>query len=146
MIRVRPAVPGDAAALAEIEEKSTEQPWTEGQIEEELGYPFAVLLAAEIGDIPAGMLDMHVTAPAAYINEISVDPGMRRQGIGTALLKAALEECRKRGCNEILLDVRSRNSGARSFYRKFGFTELCVRKNMYRDPDDDGITMRYKID
>lgn len=46
-----------------------------------------------------------------------------------------------RGDGRIILEVRSHNAPAISLYKKYGFTELTVRKNYYRDPDDDALIM-----
>ena len=142
-ITVRRAVPEDCPVFAEIEAVSAEQPWNEAQLTEELSHDFAVLLAALRGEEVIGMLDMHLTGEA-YINEISVRPDSRRLGAGEALLREAVRICADRDQSRIILDVRSRNSAARSLYEKAGFRELCTRRNMYADPEDDGVT--YEMD
>ena len=142
-ITVRYAEPGDAALMAEIEALSAEQPWNEEQLLDEFGRDFAVLLAASLDGKTVGMLDMHLTGEA-YINEISVAPEARRLGAGCALVEEAVRIARKRGQSRLILDVRSGNVAARALYEKAGFRELCIRKNMYRDPPDDGVT--YELD
>ena len=138
-IIVRTAAESDSARLAEIESLSAEQPWSDAQILEEFSHPFAYVLAADIGGITVGMLDMHVT-DITYINEISVDPAYRRLGAGKALVNEALRIGAEKGTDRALLDVRSGNSAARALYESIGFRPLCVRKGIYRSPDDDGVT------
>jgi len=57
----------------------------------------------------------------AEITELYVRPAARRQGIGRALMGAALEYARRRGCTEIHLLVDPENEPALAFYRATGF-------------------------
>ncbi|MCH9689189.1 MAG: GNAT family N-acetyltransferase [Gammaproteobacteria bacterium] len=45
----------------------------------------------------------------------------RGHGVGTALIKAALEKAKKKGLTRIELAVRENNEPALALYRKFGF-------------------------
>ena len=55
-----------------------------------------------------------------HIHALYVSPAYRRQGIGRALLHAALEWGRSVGCTEAELSVLVKNP-ARSLYQKLGF-------------------------
>lgn len=63
----------------------------------------------------AGTIDALSLAPMA------VSPSHQRQGIGTKLLSAALEECRQRGHAIVLV------LGHCAFYRRFGFSSELAR-------------------
>jgi ribosomal protein S18 acetylase RimI-like enzyme len=45
------------------------------------------------------------------------------KGMGTALMRACLDEAASRGCDTIWLGVWERNERAQEFYRKWGFEE-----------------------
>ncbi|MDD4074729.1 MAG: GNAT family N-acetyltransferase [Eubacteriales bacterium] len=49
-------------------------------------------------------------------------PDAMRKGYGTALLKAAIDELKKRGYRDVFLWVLEENLRARSFYEKLGFS------------------------
>lgn len=53
------------------------------------------------------------------IDEVYVEP--RNQGIGSALVDAALEECRRRGVRRVFLETEAVNEGARRLYGRKGF-------------------------
>ena len=53
-----------------------------------------------------------------YILDVMVHPDWRGQGIGTALLSEALQQCRRNGFIKIFLTAIP---GKESFYAKFGF-------------------------
>ncbi len=78
----------------------------------------------------------------AEIYNIGVERELQTQGAGRLLLTAFLEECRSQNVEEVWLEVRSNNDNAITFYERFGFRQVSRRRNFYRDPADDGITMR----
>ena len=85
------------------------------------------LLLAEQGGVPAGLLVLRVVPTIsdahdwAEITELYVRPSFRRQGIGTALVCAAMELGRERGCVELNLLVDPANVEAHAFYQASGF-------------------------
>ena len=58
----------------------------------------------------------------AYLQELYVVPGRRGEGLGEALLKAALEASRKANAAWIELNTGETDIAARALYKKFGFT------------------------
>jgi ribosomal protein S18 acetylase RimI-like enzyme len=57
----------------------------------------------------------------AEITEMYVRPAFRRQGVGTALAKAAIEHSLGRGCTEMHLLMDPENHAACAFYEAMGF-------------------------
>lgn len=70
-------------------------------------------LAALDADAMAGFIAL----TGQHIDQLYVDPGHQRGGIGSALLEQAIEKVPGR----ITLDVFEDNLGARAFYDKHGF-------------------------
>jgi ribosomal protein S18 acetylase RimI-like enzyme len=64
---------------------------------------------------------LQTSLKSVTIHEIYVKPPHRRTGIGTQLLKEALEKPRKKGFTNVKLSVLSSNVEAVQFYEKFGF-------------------------
>lgn len=66
-----------------------------------------------------------------YIYHTAVSPQHQKQGIGTQLVRAALEALRKSGIHKVALVVFAKNAGGNAFWEKQGFT---VRKDLtYRN-------------
>jgi ribosomal protein S18 acetylase RimI-like enzyme len=83
-----------------------------------------VLLVAHSADRPVGYLAGEVqTDGEGYIDYLGVEPDHRGQGIGKALVLAAVGALRGLGCHRISLTVRESNHAARRLYRSLGFTE-----------------------
>jgi ribosomal protein S18 acetylase RimI-like enzyme len=62
----------------------------------------------------------------AQVNELVVDDNFRGQGIGQALMKAAEQEARRRGMDELEVGTEQENLPAQQFYRKYGFDEEYI--------------------
>ena len=82
----------------------------------------------ELDGVLAGILVLR-TVPTlsgpedwAEITELYVQPSGRRRGVGTALVEAAAEVARDRGCSELHLLVSPGNTPALSFYETVGFS------------------------
>lgn len=84
---------------------------------------------AEQGNEALGLLVLR-TVPTlsdpqdwAEITELYVRPAAQCRGVGRALMAAALEYARHRGCTEVHLLVDPENEPALAFYRALGFCQ-----------------------
>ena len=57
-----------------------------------------------------------------WLEDLYVSEASRGSGLGRALMEAAFEVARARGCRRMELDVNEENSAALAFYRSLGFT------------------------
>jgi ribosomal protein S18 acetylase RimI-like enzyme len=71
----------------------------------------------------------------AYVEELYVVPERRGEGLGRALLEAALEAARERGAEHIDLTTGESDTAARALYESTGFTN--------REGGPDGPRMLY---
>lgn len=63
------------------------------------------------------------------IHLLMVRPGAAGKGIGSALIRFALEAAKEQGCTAVRLDTGSQNTPAVSLYRKMGF-EIVASSSM----------------
>jgi GNAT superfamily N-acetyltransferase len=105
--------------------------WLAERIRSALKAPDHLLLlvdSEEPGARPFGIVEASITQPhpvfeprrIVHIHCLYVEPEQRRQGVARALLEAALQWGRDRGCVEASLNVLVRNE-ARSLYECLGF-------------------------
>ena len=80
----------------------------------------------------------------ADIQTIAVVERARRRGLGRTLVRALLNEARRRGATEVFLEVRADNPGARALYEGLGFDEIAVRPRYYRR-GIDAVIMRLAV-
>jgi ribosomal protein S18 acetylase RimI-like enzyme len=80
------------------------------------------------GDGPAGLAVLRFRAAIwspgleCYLAELYVTPARRRQGLGRALMQAALREARSRGADTMDIGVDEPDLAARRLYESLGFS------------------------
>lgn len=74
-----------------------------------------------------------------HIVSLSVLNEHRRNGLGKALIKAALEGLKLRECNEVYLEVRVSNEEAVKLYLQLDFKITSVMSGYYRDNEKANI-------
>jgi ribosomal protein S18 acetylase RimI-like enzyme len=79
------------------------------------------------GDPPAGVCQLRyryavwTKSEDCWLEDIFVDASARGSGVGRALVEAAFERARERGCARMELDVNEANPAALSLYESLGF-------------------------
>ncbi len=56
-----------------------------------------------------------------WLYAVAVSPERRRHGIGTQLIRAALDELKELGCIKVNLQIRATNTAVAAFYESLGF-------------------------
>lgn len=74
------------------------------------------------GDI-AGVVRVHTSGERGHFGMLSVAPAHQGTGLGRALVKAAEEFARERGCTVMDLEVASPRTELPPFYHKLGYAE-----------------------
>jgi GNAT superfamily N-acetyltransferase len=104
-----------------------------GRMEQAQGLETVFL--GELAGVLAGLLVLRVVPTLsepedwAEITELYVRPAARRRGVGTALVKAAIQYARARGCTHMHLLVDPANRVALSFYPVVGFArDSCAMR------------------
>lgn len=138
---IRIAVPSDASAIAELENKYFSFPHSRQQIENEISNDCFALFAAVSGDELCGYIGLQYVIDEGYITNVVVDEIHRRKGIGDELVKTALNFGRQHNLSFISLEVRSRNKAAIDLYSRNNFIEEGIIKNYYSNPNDDALIM-----
>src|SRR4051794_41757847 len=68
-------------------------------------------------------LSVWTAAPDCWLEDLFVAEPARRAGLGAALVAAALQRARERGCRRVELDTNETNDAALALYHRFGFSE-----------------------
>ncbi len=141
-LTLRTAGPDDIPAMVEIENRCFSRPNTEESFRREIeDNPDMDYALAEVDGKPAGYAGLWRVAGEGHINNVAVDPGYRKQGIGTEIIKKLMDDARKEGIKEFTLEVRPSNEAAIALYRKFGFDSEGRRKAYYQDNGEDALIM-----
>jgi [ribosomal protein S18]-alanine N-acetyltransferase len=128
--------------VLQIEQQVYPRPWTLGLFLSELSQRNTRLyLVARVNHKVVGYLGMLRSLDDGHITTIAVDPAWHRRGIATRLLAAAARAAMARGCQNLTLEVRVSNAGAKELYRRFGFVPAGIRKAYYPDNAEDALVM-----
>ena len=101
-------------------------------------HPTSLVLLAFVDDEPVGIavcffgLSTFRAAPLLNIHDLAVLPQYHGRGVGRALLTAAEDHARRKGCCKLTLEVLDDNTRARELYRRFGFDDVVVGKSATR--------------
>lgn len=131
---IRRASQADAAAIAQLlhdfnneyEDYTPGVPALTKRLGELLAEDTIIVLLA--GNPPTGFAlfrlrpSLWAKAADAYLEELYVTPGHRRQGIGRALLEASINAAREAGANHFELTTGETDNEARALYESRGFT------------------------
>ncbi|WP_157157145.1 MULTISPECIES: ribosomal protein S18-alanine N-acetyltransferase [unclassified Diaminobutyricimonas] len=120
---------------------------TENMTDEVTGdHRYYLVAVTEAGVIEgyAGLLSP-LRAPDADIQTIAVAPSARRHGLGRTLMLALINEARRRGAEQVFLEVRADNPGAQTLYTSLGFDRIGVRAGYYQPDNVDAIIMRLRV-
>ena len=139
---MRPASPADIPALAELEREAFSDPWTAEQLQEALGWTGAIAYVSEDERGVTGYVLGRVVVDQAEVLSIATTVRCRRQGVGQALLDAALARMVERGAVTVWLEVRTSNDAARLMYEQVGFVAAGLRRGYYRQPPEDALVLR----
>ena len=89
---------------------------------------FMRCFVAEEGEILAATCTVVVVpnlsrdrSPYALLENLITRPGMRRRGFARAVVEAAVEYARRRGCYKVLLLSSAERTESHAFYRSLGF-------------------------
>ena len=140
-LEIRRANPHDASAIAAAEADIFPDAWSERAICDVITTEGAMCYTAiKDGHLVAYILG-RIIAPEGEIYRIATLPEYRGRGIAYRLLDYAYKTERGHGLETLFLEVREGNSPARALYRAYGFLEMGVRKNYYKNPTENAIIM-----
>jgi ribosomal protein S18 acetylase RimI-like enzyme len=98
------------------------------------GYVLFELIDRPLGTFTAAMRTL-------YIHQIGVDPGVRRRGIGRALVQAVEREAAELGVQQVALDTWSFNTAAQAFFTGCGYEihNVRLRRRLPSSRGADGL-------
>ncbi len=134
------------AQIAQLEKVCFSDPWSENSIASELNNRLSYwLVAIEDGKV-LGYIGSQTVLGETDIMNLAVSPDARRMGIGRALLQQLMTDLKHRGNRCISLEVRESNEPAKALYASFGFAQVGLRPNYYRNPRESALILRKEYD
>jgi ribosomal-protein-alanine N-acetyltransferase len=130
----------DLPQVIAIERRAFPTPWSLAMFVLELSKPSGICLAAMLEGRLSAYLICSRYDRVWHIMNVAVDPDVRRQGLGTALLTRLLERVGDEDAR-YTLEVRRSNGPAIELYERFGFLVAGLRRRYYQDNGEDALVM-----
>ena len=145
-MQIRKAILEDVEKIAALEAIEMPVPWSLQSIKESVQSDNSIFFVACDADELLGFAVVYYTIPEAELPDIVVSSSARRQHVATELLQTIIGEIISKGAKELFLEVRESNEPAISLYSKFGFEQISIRKNFYRNPDENALCLKLDLE
>jgi ribosomal-protein-alanine N-acetyltransferase len=135
-------------------ECATAAHWSEEQYRRVFEGEYRLVQVADVDTDPApeqfcsnvvGFLVASHVAGEWELQNVVVDRGARRKGLGMRLLEGLLSHARQSRGEVVFLEVRESNTAARKLYETAGFAQVAMRKGYYVNPAEDAVVYRYSL-
>lgn len=138
----------DVAAACQLEVEAGLRSVGETAMLARVANPQSLILAAfrSVDSALIGLFSGWVVVDELEVDNLVVAASMRKQGVGLALLRAALQQGWQRGASLAFLEVRESNLAAITLYASVGFSAVGRRRAYYQDPLEDALTLRLEIE
>ena len=140
-MKIRKMTELDCKAAAELEKIIFSQPWSEQGFLDAIAIEQNIFLIAEEAGELYGYIGMYQVLDEGEITNVAVKPDKRNAGIGRKLVQEAIEQAKKQGISQIVLEVRVSNTSAIHLYETCGFEIGGIRKGFYDFPKEDAYIM-----
>jgi len=140
-MEIRRSMPKDSAEISRAEAEIFPDPWSEEDITSLISTEGGMCYTALSDGVVIGYLIGRQITPEGEIYRLATLPDYRRRGVAYRLLDYAVKTERGRGLETLFLEVREQNLPARKLYKSYGFREISIRKNYYKNPSDNAIIM-----
>ena len=137
----------DLEAVHAVEAALFPDPWSVETFWSELAHVPETrhyVVAEDAGEV-VGYAGLVATGHQADVQTLAVRAGHQGRGLGGELLRALLDEARRRGAGEVLLEVRAENAAAQQLYARHGFERIGVRRGYYRPGGTDAHVLRLRL-
>ena len=118
--------------------------WSKKQWENEFKKDGSKIFGLLRANLIIGICVFQIVLDEAQINYFVVDQKFRKKGFGSFLMSYLIKQCENLKLNKLLLEVSESNVIAESFYNRFDFFTVGIRKSYYKD-GSDGILKEKKI-
>jgi streptothricin acetyltransferase len=113
-----------------------------------IDHPDKTVFLAYLEDVIAGEIRLRKNwNHYAYVEDIVVDAGFRRRGIGRSLIHKAIQWAKEKSLPGIMLETQNNNVAGCSLYRSFGFELAGFDRRVYQgiNPQTDEIALYWYL-
>lgn len=131
----------DAPKIFEIEKECFSEPWSEKALKDSLANRNSYFTVSEINGEIIGYAGMYFALGEGYMYNIAVKSDFRNLGVGRRIIENMIGFCKEKKLEFLSLEVRKSNYKAIKLYKNMDFCEVGMRRNFYRNPQEDALIM-----
>jgi len=135
----------DIPEVIKIEEKTFSLPFSSALFRKYLKAESFYCYVVEKEERVVGYMIFSFVNEEADLLNIAVDSNMQRRGVGSIMLNHIVDILIAKKGKRIFLEVRASNDKAKSFYERFGFFQINVKKDYYHDTNEDAIVYTMSV-
>ncbi len=132
MISIKQINEKDIELCSELD-SNTISLWSKQQWANEFKKDGTKIFGLLIKNLVIGICVFQVVLDEAQINYFVVNKKFREKGFGSYLMSFLIKKCEKLNLKKLILEVSHSNVSAESFYSRFDFYTVGIRKNYYKD-------------
>ncbi len=122
----------DLDAVCALEARAYEFPWSRAIIGGCITVPYRIWLGTRADEkVHVCQAFLSITLDEAHILNVSVEPSLQGNGLGSQMLVHLIEDARGQGARQMFLEVRESNPAAIQMYINQGFNEVGRRRHYY---------------
>ncbi|HWT70724.1 MAG TPA: ribosomal protein S18-alanine N-acetyltransferase [Oxalicibacterium sp.] len=140
--------PSDLDEVLKLENDLYPFPWTRGNFLDSISSGYETWILRDSRGVLNGYFLLMLSVDDAHLLNITVSRALQGRGLGLLLLDKAKAIAREKKLASILLEVRPSNTRAEQIYRRYGFTQIGIRKGYYPAPNnqrEDAIVMKLPL-
>jgi len=136
----------DVDAVVAIETEAFTSPWQRETFLGLIGRPTTELLVMEHPSLGiVGYAVLWCVLEQGELANLAIVPALRGRGLGARLLARVVDVARGRGVETVYLEVRDSNQAALGLYRRFGFSQVGLRRGYYDRPKEDARILMARL-
>jgi len=127
--------------LLPIEHEAYPDPWTVAMFRQELDNPASYFCVAYLDDRLVGYGGFWFVVDEIHVTKVTVALPHRGYGYGRALMAHLEQHGRTLGAVTSRLEVRERNTPARTLYARIGYRPVGLRRGYYAKTNETAVVM-----
>ena len=139
---IRDMTLADLEKIKDILQTDYDEFWNYNILAEELKNQYSKYFCAIEKEQLIGFAGVWQSIDVMHITNIVVKKDMRGKGIGKTLLETLINHSKMPEISEITLEVHEDNKIAQGLYKKYGFKQVGLRKNYYKDKNAIILTLK----
>ncbi len=137
----------DVGNIAELSASEIESglgwSWNPNRVRAAINHPRTVVLVAKVRSQFSGFGIMNYYEGRANLSLLAVINKFRNRGIGTKLVAELQKVAERNEIENLYIQVRESNLGAKLFYEKLGYEMIDLAKGYYRKKENAVIMYNY---